>query len=98
MTVVPGNDAPLFDVSLLDGCRKAIVVNQFGMTIGAHQKITAEAAAQTFGRTKGDVEKLVADSGRTPMDFYSFFWEYLLDDRETIDLKKEWKAARNKTQ
>src|SRR5437016_79779 len=46
--------------------------------------LKAEAAAQTFGRTKGDVEKLVADSGRTPMDFYSFFWEYLLDDRETI--------------
>ncbi len=26
------------------------------------------------------------------MDFYTFFWEYLLDDREIIDLKKEWKA------
>jgi len=60
--------------------------------------LKAEAAGQAFGRKKSDIEKLVADSGRTAMDFYSFFWEYLLDDRETIDIKKEWKAARNKLQ
>ena len=54
--------------------------------------LKAEAAAQTFGRTKQDIEALVAGSDRTAMDFYSFFWEYLLDDREVTDLKKEWKA------
>src|SRR5262249_14575119 len=41
--------------------------------------LKAEAAGQAFGRSKADIEKLVSDSGCTPMDFYSFFWEYLLD-------------------
>ena len=54
--------------------------------------LKAEAAAQVFGRQKKDIEKLVTESDRTPMDFYAFFWDYLLDERETIDLKKEWKA------
>jgi hypothetical protein len=54
--------------------------------------LKAEAAAQVFGRKKSDIEKLVLESDRSPMDFYSFFWDYLLDDRETIDLKKEWKT------
>ena len=54
--------------------------------------LKAEAAAQVFGRKKKDIEKLVAESDRSPMDFYSFFWDYLLDERETIDLKKEWKT------
>lgn len=54
--------------------------------------LKAEAAAQTFGTTTADIEKLVTETDRTPMDFYSFFWEYLLDDREVIDLKKEWKT------
>jgi hypothetical protein len=54
--------------------------------------LKAEAAAQVFGRKKKDIEKLVADFDRSPMDFYSFFWDYLLDERETIDLKKEWKT------
>jgi hypothetical protein len=58
--------------------------------------LKAEAAGQAFGRNKADIEKLVADSGRTAMDFYSFFWEYLLDDRDNVDLKKEWKILRNK--
>jgi hypothetical protein len=53
--------------------------------------LKAEAAAQVFGRKKSDIEKLVQDADCSPMDFYSFFWDYLLDDRETIDLKKEWK-------
>jgi hypothetical protein len=60
--------------------------------------LKAEAAGQAFGRTKVEIEKLVADSKRTPMDFYSFFWEHLLDDRENVDIKKEWKAVRNKSQ
>ena len=58
--------------------------------------LKAEAAGQAFGRSKTDIEKLVAGAGCTSMDFYNFFWEYLLDDRENIDIKKEWKAARNK--
>jgi hypothetical protein len=57
--------------------------------------LKAEAAAQTFGRNRTDVEKLVGETDNTTMDFYTFFWEYLLDERESIDLKKEWKAWRN---
>jgi hypothetical protein len=52
----------------------------------------AEAAAQAFGTKSGDIEKLVAETGRTANEFYTFFWEYLLDDREVSDLKKEWKT------
>ena len=55
-------------------------------------KLKAEAAAQAFGRTKAKIEQLVVETDRTPLDFYSFFWDYLLDEREVIDLKKEWKA------
>jgi hypothetical protein len=58
--------------------------------------LKAEAAAQAFGYTKDDIEKLAAESECTPMDFYTFFWEYLLDDREIVDLKKEWKTAAKK--
>jgi hypothetical protein len=54
--------------------------------------LKAEAAAQAFGRTHADIDKLVAESGNEPTDFYSFFWEYLLEDRDVIDLKKEWKT------
>ena len=54
--------------------------------------LKTEAAAQAFGRTKAEIEKLVLDIDRTPMDFYSFFWDFLLDERDVIDLKKEWKA------
>ena len=55
-------------------------------------KLKAEDAAQAFGRTKAKIEQLVVETDRTPLDFYSFFWDYLLDEREVIDLKKEWKA------
>lgn len=54
--------------------------------------LKAESAAQAFGRTKGEIEKLVAETDNTPMDFYTFFWEYLLDERDFTDLKKEWKS------
>jgi hypothetical protein len=54
--------------------------------------LKTETAAQVFGRTKADIEKLVLESDRSPLDFYAFFWDYLLDEREVIDLKKEWKA------
>jgi hypothetical protein len=53
--------------------------------------LKAEAAAEVFGRTQKDIEKLVAGSDRTEMDFYNFFWEYMLEDKEISDLKKEWK-------
>jgi hypothetical protein len=53
--------------------------------------LKVEAAAQAFGTTQTDIEQLVLDSDRTPMDFYTFFWEYLLDDNDTTDLKKKWK-------
>jgi hypothetical protein len=52
----------------------------------------AEAAGQAFGTTTADIEKLVSESDQTAADFYAFIWEYLLDDREITDLKKEWKA------
>jgi len=60
--------------------------------------LKAESAGQAFGRTKADIDRLVSDCGKTAMDFYTFFWEYLLDDRDNLDLKKEWKAVRNKPQ
>ena len=54
--------------------------------------LKAEAAAQTFGRTEKEIEKIVLETDRAPLDFYAFFWEYLLDERDVTDLKKEWKA------
>jgi hypothetical protein len=54
--------------------------------------LKADAAAQIFGRTERDIEKLVAGTNRTTTDFYNFFWEYMLDDRETTDVRKEWKG------
>jgi hypothetical protein len=54
--------------------------------------LKADAAAQLFGRSKPEIEKLVAESGRSTTDFYNFFCEFLLDDREVTDLKKEWKS------
>jgi hypothetical protein len=54
--------------------------------------LKADAAAHVFGRTRNEIEKFVGDSGCTTKDFYTFFWEYLLEDREVNDLKKEWKA------
>jgi hypothetical protein len=54
--------------------------------------LKADAAAQVFGRTRREIEKFVAESGRTATDFYTFFWEYMLEDREANDLKKEWKG------
>src|SRR6516162_6873266 len=50
--------------------------------------LKVEAAAQAFGTKKEDIEKLAAESERTLADFYNFYWEYLLDEREVTDLKK----------
>jgi hypothetical protein len=60
--------------------------------------LKAENASQVFGSKHSDIEKLVEESARTPADFYSFFWDYLLDDREAVDLKKDWKNARIRPQ
>ena len=54
--------------------------------------LKAEAAAQAFGTTTADIEKFAGETGRTALEFYAFFWEYLRNDREVKDLKKEWKA------
>jgi len=58
--------------------------------------LKADSVAQAFGRSRGDVEKLTAKTGNTPADFYEFFWNYMMDDREGVDPKKAWKAASKK--
>ena len=58
--------------------------------------LKAEAAAQTFGRTKREIAALAARSGRTTADFERFFWDNLLSESESSDLKKHWKAAGKK--
>jgi hypothetical protein len=39
---------------------------------------------------------MAAKSGRTPEDFETFFWENLLNESESSDLMKHWKAASRK--
>jgi hypothetical protein len=39
---------------------------------------------------------MAAKSGRTPADFDAFFWENLLNESESSDLMKHWKAAAKK--
>ena len=56
-------------------------------------KLRAEDAVQVFGRSRSDIEKLAAKTGHTPADFYEFFWNYLMDERDGVDPKKAWKAA-----
>ena len=58
--------------------------------------LKAEAAAQTFGRTRREIAAMAAKSGRTPADFEAFFWENLLNESESADLLKHWKAAGKK--
>jgi hypothetical protein len=58
--------------------------------------LKAEAAAQTFGRTKREIATMAAKSGRTPADFEIFFWENLLNESDSSDLLKHWKAAGKK--
>jgi hypothetical protein len=56
--------------------------------------LKVESMAQAFGTSLAEIETLVAETGSTVTDFYNFFWEYLLEDRDAIDLKKEWRAWR----
>lgn len=58
--------------------------------------LKAEAAAQTFGRSHEDIEELAARSGNTPAEFYDFFWKYMMDERDSVDPKKAWKAVTKK--
>jgi len=58
--------------------------------------LKAEAAAQTFGRTKREIAALTAKAGRKPEDFEAFFWENLLNESDSSDLMKQWKAATKK--
>jgi hypothetical protein len=76
---------------LYQGLGEEIVKAQLDLEAFA---LKVEAAAQTFGNTRSDIEQFVAESDRTPAEFHSFFWDYLLSDREISDLKKEWKASR----
>jgi hypothetical protein len=59
--------------------------------------LRAEAAAQAFGETRKDIEKLALRSQSTPDEFYEFFWKFMTDEREGIEPKKAWKKAAAKT-
>jgi hypothetical protein len=98
-------DAAKFDSVMRAAVIKRLIARLEGQLYGAlgneivkaeldveNINLKAETAAQTFGPMKADIERLVVETDQSVMDFYTFFWEYLLDDREVIDLKKEWKA------
>src|SRR4029077_20456510 len=48
-------------------------------------KMKAEGAAQTFGRTRSEIEKLAAKTGNSTADFYEFFGNFMMDERDGID-------------
>jgi hypothetical protein len=56
--------------------------------------LRAEAAAQAFGRTRAELDKVLAEPGGTPAEFDVFFWDYFLGERESDDLKKDWKSSK----
>ena len=58
--------------------------------------LKAEALAQTFGKTRKDIEKLASRSGTTTNDFYAFFWKYMTDEREGVEPRKAWRKAVSK--
>lgn len=55
--------------------------------------LKAEAAAQAFGNTRKEIEKLAEKSGSTTAEFFEFFWKYMTEERDGIELKKAWKKA-----
>lgn len=59
-------------------------------------KSKADAAVQAFGTAPNDIKELVGKTGHTATDFYEFFWNYMMDEREGIDPKKAWKASSRK--
>jgi hypothetical protein len=54
-----------------------------------------KVAATVFGRAPRDIEKLVEADNCSLMDFYAFFWKYMLDERASTNLRDEWNASRN---
>jgi hypothetical protein len=52
-------------------------------------------AATVFGRTPMDIERLVEADNCSLMDFYAFFWKYMLNERASINLREEWHASRH---
>jgi hypothetical protein len=59
-------------------------------------KSKAEEVVQAFGSSRSDIETLTAKAGNTTTDFYEFFWNYMMDEREGMDPKKAWKASSKK--
>ena len=59
-------------------------------------KMKAEEAAQAFGRTRAEIQALTAKTRHSTADFYEFFWNYMMDERDGVDPKKAWKAAAKK--
>lgn len=55
--------------------------------------LKAAAAAQAFGNTRKEIEKLAAKTGNTQSEFYEFFWKYMTDEREGVEPKRAWKKA-----
>src|SRR5262245_35634430 len=55
--------------------------------------LRAEAAAQAFGNTRREIEKLAAKTGSTSAKFYEFFWKYMTEERDGIEPEKAWKKA-----
>ena len=49
-----------------------------------------EAASQALGRTTAEIKELLSTTGGTRADFMNFFWDYVLSDRDTMDLEEEW--------
>ena len=48
------------------------------------------------GRTRREIADMAAKSGRTAEDFDAFFWENLLNESDSSDLMKHWKASAKK--
>ena len=51
-----------------------------------------EAASQALGRTSAEIKDLLSTTGGTRADFMNFFWDYVLSDRDALDLEEEWTA------
>jgi len=55
--------------------------------------LKAEEAAQAFGNTRKEIDKLAAKAGSTTAEFFEFFWKYMTEERDGIEPKKAWKKA-----
>jgi hypothetical protein len=52
-----------------------------------------DSAANGFGYSRQEIERLAPESGCSVADFYPFFWKYLLNDRDAVDLRAEWQSS-----